>query len=225
MRRSTSSSWGKVLSVIRETILKTQEDIERYYAVFGRFIDHFSQVEQRFHSLLWELSEGPLELVRVAFHDARFGQVTNLINRLYISREMDEPPLYRKAVQQMGIINTTRNDMVHLGASLAAFEGGGNMAMLISNEIKAIPGKGKSYRVTLEMLDAMLYDLNTIMACLTVVLAEMRVSNGGRANLIEMWRQTAERAWLYKLPQQSQNHQQRHASRRGQKPPHAPSRG
>jgi hypothetical protein len=196
---------------------------ERYWAAFGRFINYFSQVEQRLHSLLWELSGAPLDLVRVAFAEARFSQVANLINRLYQSRGEVEHPLYRRAVDQLGLINSMRNDMVHLGAAVVGLTDTPDAVMIVSNEIKAIPGKEKSFRVNIEMLNDMSRDLRTAMACLTVVLSDRIPIENRLADAL--WRVGAQDPWRYK-PQQQSGRQAKHQRPFRKRPPQQkPSEG
>lgn len=190
--------------------------IERYWAAFGRFINYFSQVEQRLHTLLWELSEAPIELVRVAFADARFDKVTTMIKRLYDSRGEAEHPLYRRAIDHLGQINSMRNDLVHYGASILVLtdEDDPDFAMpvmIVSNQTKAIPGRGRDFSVDIETLDNMTRDLRTALACMTVVLADKNQTPNRMA--YDTWLRIAQQPWLYKPQPRSGGVQERRKPR------------
>ncbi|HEV7658418.1 MAG TPA: hypothetical protein VGO55_01105 [Allosphingosinicella sp.] len=171
------------------------EPSEQYWASFGRFINRFAETEQRLHSLLWEISGASIEVARAAFGDARYDKIVTLINRINDSRGEDEHPLFRRAVEQMGLISRMRNDLVHLGIALT--DKGG----MVSNHVKAMPGRAKAFTITADMLDKMTADLKVITACITVCHID-RFGLPPDARELP-FRDVAQRPWMYKPPPQS----------------------
>ncbi len=193
--------------------------LQEHWAAYGRFIHYFSQVEQRLQNLLWELTGVPLEIARATFQDARFNAITILINRITESRGETEHPMYRRAIDQLGLINRMRNDIVHLGAAMVYKDG--RTVALVSNTLKAMPGKDKEFEVSVEMLDNMSRDLQTALACIAVANIA-RLGLPPNAQPID-WSGLAQQPWLYKPPQQSDAVQARRKRPPSPRHPRAPS--
>lgn len=138
-------------------------------------------------------------MARVAFADARYDKIVTSINRLYDSKGEAPHPSYRRAVDQMGLINRMRNDIVHFGAYLVDRDG--VLEGLVSNKIKAMPGREKEFTVDIDLFGRMGTDLTTIMACFTVVLLDhLGPPTQDRREL--GWRELSKRPWLYTPPPQ-----------------------
>jgi hypothetical protein len=188
-----------------------------YWASFGRFIHYFSTVEQKLHSLLWEISGVNFEVARAVFQDARFSNIVATINRIYESRNEDEHPMYRRAIDHLGEINKMRNDLVHSPVALT------DKGAVVSNRIKAMPAKRKELIVTAELLDDMCRDLTTALACLTIVLSDRNALPENARAL--RWQEIAQRPWLYKPLKQSGKARERRAHPQERKRPRAPLLG
>ena len=167
-----------------------------YWASYGLFIHHFSEVEQQLQGLLWEMSGVKKMVARAVFQDARFSNICSTINHIYTSRSQEEHPLYRRSVDQLGLINAVRNDMVHKPSAIAIVDG--TVQLMVSNKVRAMPGKEKEITVTEQMLDDMTHDLHTAQIAITVVTFDSFDLPQDAREL--PWRDIAQRPWRYKPP-------------------------
>ena len=173
-----------------------------YWLALGRFINCFSNIEQSLHTYLWMLSQVEVSVLRAILPDARMNNVVSAINKIIQSRADTEHPLYRRAVEQIGIISKVRNQIVHYPSGLT------DKGLLISNAIKAMPGKAVEATVTIQTIDDMSEDCIVIGACIAALITE-------RANLPPdakpiPWERIAQTPWRYKQPSQSASVHKRH---------------
>jgi hypothetical protein len=181
---------------------KSDKDEEAFWATYGRFIYTFSQVEQKLLDFLWQMAGAHPDLARVVFQSARFGDICSTINKIYESRGINEDPLYRRAVDQLGYINKLRNNMVHLPSSLIRVDDIGLIASG-SNKLKAMPKQFKEYQVKESTLQEMCDDMHVAMACIAVATTDT-FDLPPDARIIP-WRSVAQTPWRYKPPPQSEN--------------------
>lgn len=180
--------------------LRDKKLTREYWLTLGQFISTFSAVEQRLHNLLWLMAGIDHEALRAFLPDTRFGNVSSTINRLNRSRDSEEHPLLRRAIDQIGLIAKARNLIVHQPSALT------DRGLIISNLSKAMPDSQVEMTVSVEMLKDMTADLKTASACISmVVLDSIKLPPNAKPLL---WNELSQRPWLYK-PSKTQQQGQR----------------
>src|SRR5580693_150163 len=135
--------------------------VAEYHAALGRFVDRFAEVENALPFVLRHYAKLPTATARALLSGVRVDQMKGLLNRL---AEVGLLPTAEWAdleptLQQLGVINGRRNDILHHGAESVA-EG----RAFVTNALMAhTEERITSFTISPEILDDMTADLRKIM--------------------------------------------------------------
>lgn len=166
-----------------------------FWTALGRFIHKFAEVETLLFIQLIQTAGVPLQTAQAIFTDARIDKAKSTINRIRAANGMPKSPVLTRAFDQLGVIASVRNDIVHYGAMHTA-EG-----FVVSNALWAhAPGKMRRFVISPTILNQMTTDLETIQACfavlsLTGIAPQQFIDQGFGLR--------AQAPWQYKPPQPS----------------------
>jgi hypothetical protein len=187
--------------------------LKDYWLALGEFIHRFARVEQQVAYTLTLYTKLPIETARAVFSGVRAKDAFSLIDRIRETRglEIDEDWLRAKA--QFGVINSVRNDIVHLGAILE-----GHDQLQISNKSRTIPSLVKTTPISAKELNAMSVDLSVISETLY---AHQLIETGKRPDhpFVMIARTNGRAPWQYKPPQQAPVQRKRGGKKGKQKAP------
>lgn len=173
-----------------------QERLRAYYEALGRFIDMFSRVETAMTLTLWHYAKTPPEVAKVVLAGTKIEIGVSHIKKL--AADTDTSPEKQAdlnyVLQQVGIINGARNDIVHFGAKSIA-EG----QAIVSNALKA-RGDERRFPISPTSLDQMTTDLRKIAAHLNYNHLGRPRPHGALG--IETLERVLRAPWLYKHPVQ-----------------------
>jgi hypothetical protein len=135
-----------------------QERLRAYYEALGRFVDMFARVETAITLTLWHYAKTEPNIAKVIFAGAKVEVGSTYIKQL--AEAINAPTEARDdltdVLQQLGIINSARNFILHYGATSVA-EGNA----IVSNALKA-KGEPTAFPVSPTLLDQMTADLRKI---------------------------------------------------------------
>ncbi len=191
--------------------------IAAYYEALGQFVHTFSQVETAVARTLWTYAGTRPPVAKIIFAGTRVdggcGYIKQLAAATTASKELKDD--LEDVLQQLGIINGARNNILHYGAQSVA-EGNA----IVSDEFRA-KGEPTVFPISPELLKAMTVDLRQIMTHLNYRHLGRRPpkSEYGRKVLDDILRSP----WQYKHPGQTKSQTKREQSRpdhrRGSKQP------
>jgi hypothetical protein len=204
IRRSTSSSLIWLSSDMSNKSLSHLSERERYLIALGLFVENFARCEGMLIMLLSRLTGVTDMTSRAVFSGVRSDTARSHIRRILQARQEDEPEALKRALDHVGVITGIRNDLMHYGANMIEGE------MIISNEFIAMPGAGRKTPISANILTCLSQDLMTASAAL----AHFHFGyHGIPLEAMDHWHKLAQRAWLYKPPRPSGNHQKPRAQR------------
>jgi hypothetical protein len=169
-------------------------DVTDYYGSLGRFIQAFAHTEATMHGALREFSGVTNKVARALFSGTRAEAAKQYITRIADATDLDSEVKadLKYVFDQLGVINSTRNDIVHYGTNF------GGDQFIVSNEYLAhLPTRVRKIEVSSEILNQMTSDLNKITAHLIVRItgtSDPGTSGSLRKCLIPI----LQRPWLYK---------------------------
>jgi hypothetical protein len=135
-----------------------KERLRAYYEALGRFVDIFARVETAVTLTLWRYAKTSPEIAKIIFAGAKIELGSTYIKQL--AEATGAPPEARddltNVLQQLGIINSVRNAVLHYGATSVA-EG----RAIVSNVLKA-KGEPTVFPISPTALDEMTTDLRII---------------------------------------------------------------
>lgn len=190
-----------------------QERLRSYYEALGRFVDMFAQVETAITLTLRHYAKTSTEVAKVILVGSKIDGSAKFIKQLAyatgVSQELRDD--LEDVIQQLGIINGVRNDILHYGANFVA-EGQGK----VSNALKA-KGDPSSFPITPKALYLMTADLNKIAFHLNYKHLNQdrpqRRLNALRLDVEDVLRSS----WLYKHPPQTNKRPTKDSDRRARK--------
>lgn len=168
-----------------------EEEMGAYYSALGEFVHYFAYIEGRMQHLLWIEAGTPPEVARAVFSGVSMDTAIDNIRRLYESRRVDMPAALKGALDQLKLIYTARNLIVHYGAQFL-FVGGTPFA---SKERTAHKIQVSALTVDAVIVRNMIADLHTVVAMFNrheISLSATQISDESRA-----WQANADRPWLY----------------------------
>jgi hypothetical protein len=122
-------------------------------------------VEASLAILLRIVSDVDAKVAPAIFSGTRADQARSFIKRILDARKEPLDPALKRAFDQFGVINSTRNDIVHYGAQFGEDE------MVVANHLAAhTPEALRRHVVSPETLNDMSADLATIQAAIAVAL-------------------------------------------------------
>ncbi len=174
---------------------KGQKRLHAYRLELGTFVDAFAKVETAMHLSLRWYTKSSAATARAVFSGVRTSEATGFLKRLAEVGEIDavDWALLQPIVEQLGKINTVRNQLLHLGASGIA-EGAGH----VTNSLRALTeDRVEKIPMNPDILRAMSLDLRKIYL-------HLLVSHMGRPRLAGKHAEleaTLSGPWLY-IPEQ-----------------------
>ena len=147
-----SSSPDILAEVIRQ---RAEEPFADYWKSLGRFIHFFARTEHKVLTLLREQAKVSEKVAGAIFSGTRADAAKGLITRLLETHGLSDVAARLKGpFDQLGLINSARNDLVHWGTTYREGE------LSVSNaHLFPPPNRAISYPVTTELLGNMTDDL------------------------------------------------------------------
>jgi len=177
------------------------EPVPGYWRALGKFLHQFARLERTLHFTLHHFAGVNYPMAQAMFSGLRADACISAINRILDAAENDHAIERLKGpLDQAGLINSARNNIIHWGA----FPTAADELISINDFLAHSPEKLRSIPVTCEILDDLQSDTLKIM---THLLAETSEWIAGQT-YEQMMKEILERAWRYRLPPQ---------------PPHLPS--
>lgn len=155
----------------------------------------FAHAEALIQLLLWKVAGLQMPLAQAVLSGVRVDQAMSLINRaLDASGRVDDKFALERLFSQFGLLNRTRNDILHYGAILAEKD-----VATVSNALVAhIPSRVREIKVSIFNLEQMSFDLRVIAYALgQIALLDAPIAEEGKANPCLL------RSWRYKPPPQA----------------------
>jgi hypothetical protein len=180
-----------------------QEQLRAYYIALGRFVDTYAHTELLTHLVLRWQTKTSSDIARAVFSGVRTNEALNYFRRLADVGiiQADEWTALMPIVDQLRLVTSRRNDILHHGATDVA-QGGG----LVTNEALALTAERiQSFPISPEILDDMTADLRKINAHFLTRHMGRPALRGTHPELDVVL--TA--SWRYKSPEQAQSHQRR----------------
>jgi len=169
-----------------------EEPYRGYWLALGKFIGFFSETEDQLRYALRRFSGVSKTSARALFANIRVADGISSINRLLEANgRIRAKARLAKPFAQLGLINTTRNNIIHWGArrdSTGAF-------IVTNRRIALQPAAIIEYEVTPDELEAMTLDLWKIALHITVETDRFELPKDLYRR--EM-RQTLHASWRYK---------------------------
>lgn len=186
-----------------------------YLAALGRFVHAFSQIEAHLTVVLWVAAKIDFDIARALLSGVRIDGAINLLGRTMDARGIIGPnrTSLDAALQQLGLINKMRNDVLHYGATALA-----NGELIVSNKMSAhLISRLREVPISVQSLDDMTYDLDKIWVQLEVsghrlIFPDLQFSIRG-------YDERLQRAWRYKPAPQSAQPRKTPKTHQGQPPP------
>ena len=164
---------------------------EKYYLALGRFIQRFAGIEASLQSLLWRYAEVSPEIARSIFSGVRVDQAMSFIKRLHKSREIEMHPMMLNTLDQIGVINTARNLIIHYGAKFDKGE-----PQFVTNQRLAIrPEDAQWLPISVQAFDALTADISHIHLCINLLAQRDQMKPERFERAVE---RALRRAWRYK---------------------------
>jgi len=177
----------------------TEEPYQKYWATLGQFIHTFSIAEHKLLLVLRKEARIKDKIAGIVFSGTRGEQASKWIRAI---REIYRPrrlqTYFKRALDQFGVISTVRNNVIHWGARYDRAE----KYLLVSNKkFTPAPHKLKEFPISVEILNAMIRDLHTVIASFDFELYPDKSSTSRFVMLTGPWR--------YKPPQPNPNKRHR----------------
>lgn len=171
-------------------------EVSTYYETLGRFIQGFANTEGTMNGALREFSKVTGPVARAIFSGTRAETAKQYIARILdaenYSQEIKDD--LKNVFDQLGLINSARNDIVHYGTQFEEGE-----SFVVTNADRAhLPSRVSTMVVSSEILEQMMADLNKI--SLTIVVRVMALSDRTAASHFQRaLAPILQRPWQYKL--------------------------
>lgn len=178
--------------------LSPEHVLERYRHALGEFIHDFTWLEVCLFGLLCAVAGTSTEIGQALFSGARADTLIKLINRCYTAQEREPEPYLVRALEQISLLNSVRNSVVH--STTFAIEQNED-EVLATNLFRYMPKDVKELTFSPETLYAMAKDARVIPAMLLVAECETRKPGSTGGLSAEM--AGARPPWHYKSPPQA----------------------
>jgi hypothetical protein len=172
-------------------------NVAAYYQSLGTFVQAFARVEATMHGVLKRFCNVSPVIARSIFSGTRTEAAKQYITRIMYAKRMDQPikTEMKYVFDQLGVINSTRNDIIHFGAEFEGEQLFVNTAMLAH-----LPEKARRIEVSSKILDQMTADLNKI--TLHLIVCTMGTDSPDTANFFRIGlNPILQQPWLYKPTQ------------------------
>lgn len=135
-----------------------------FHEALGHFVHEFAFVERFLFLQLVIEAELPMEVAQAIFSDAKIDKAKDTFKRIRASKGLPMPEVLDRAFQQLGIITRARNDMLHYGT-----EQKDEQTLYVSNRLVAhIEERKREFLISVDILNEMHADIQTIQACFAV---------------------------------------------------------
>jgi hypothetical protein len=163
-----------------------------FYLSLGRFLHQFSLLEGVMLILLIRITGVSQEVGKSIYSGTRIAQAKDFINRtLDATNRKKTKTLLKPYFDHIGILNGTRDDILHYGARYDFEE----KALIVSNERAAhVSERKRQYIVTPNLLDDMTHDV------MMIIHALLREGNPPNLSVPETFEAEHSLAWRYKQP-------------------------
>lgn len=182
-----------------------QKRLREYYEALGRFVDIFSRVEAAIALTLWHYAKTTPEISKVVFAGTRVDLGSTYIKQMTkatgVSQDLRDD--LEDVLQQLGIINSARNAILHYGAEPESVAKG---SAIISDALKA-KDNPTTFPISPTLLDQMTSDLHKI-------IAHLNLRHLGKTKGYTIAGDPTHGAWQYKHPSQTKAQTKKAASRR-----------
>jgi hypothetical protein len=177
--------------------------MDKYYLSLGKFVDRFASAEDSLFVSLQITMKLDSKVGAAVFSGTRVKGAMAFIKRIHEARGSEVSQRLAAAFAQLSAILALRDDILHYGVR------GESDQLRITNAIRAHAERSvKDVPVSVEMLDNMSEDLNTINTVLLLYCAEFAnpdlLENSKGENLDRLIA-ISQRPWLYKSPQPAKN--------------------
>jgi hypothetical protein len=145
---------------INHLLAERIERRQKHYEAFGQFIEAFAIVETAMALTLWKYAGVSHRVARAVFSGVRAKEAGDFIKRILEARKAPQAKRNRLKyiLDQLGEINSARNDIVHYGIQ-SVWEGNA----VVTNALKAATkSKVTHFSASAEILDNMTADLRKI---------------------------------------------------------------
>jgi hypothetical protein len=194
-----------------------QKRLREYYEALGRFVDMFSRVEAAATLTLWHYAKTSSEIAKVIFAGTRVESGSTFIKQLAAATNVNQELRddLEDVLQQLGIINRVRNEILHYGAEPESVASG---RAIVSDGLKA-KGEPTTFPVTPTILGDLTSDLHKI-------IGHLDIRHLGRTKGYTIIGDPTLGTWRYKRPAatntRSKMAQGQRLKKRGPKRPHRP---
>lgn len=183
------------------TLVSMDEEQIFHYAL-GKFVSQFARAENMLFMFLGHVVGIDHRTLTILASGAKIDACISFIRRTHDAHNVAISDQIDDALARLATINNVRNDLLHYGMM---------PNFTVSTVLKALPNKGRTYRVTTEDLSDAEYDL----AKITFMFSAAMNTVIGPPHEIQAIQQVIASPWRYKPPQQENT---RH------EPPKNPSR-
>jgi hypothetical protein len=163
-----------------------------YHRLLGRFVDRFARIEARLFELLAEYSGLSDKAAGAVFSGSRADNTMSLIKRLAVANSL--PKKTRDDIDyvftQVGIINKTRNDLLHYGIT------GTHFSVIRKDRISYTDFNTQNYRLESEHFDAMDHDLRKSNDHLLILIHGDQITQYAKEGDLDI----LSASWRYKPP-------------------------
>jgi hypothetical protein len=173
--------------IFRGLAMTTLNEQQIYYFELGRFVLQFSKAENIVFLYLSELLSITKDECNAIISGAKVDGCISFIKRVHEARGTEVPATVAECLDKLGPLNKLRNDLLHLYT---------DSALTITNEIRALPGRVISYKITSQILQDAQRDLVKV----TLILGDIICPFEGSPEEIAKARRLMTAPWLYKTP-------------------------
>lgn len=167
--------------------------MDRYRLALGRFIHDFAILEASIFDLPCAVAGVSDEIGGALFSGTRAEQTLSFIKRCYEVRELEIPLYVLRAADQVGLLNSGRNDAVHFPTfSIEDDED----HVVATNALRALPARRRDGVLSPADLEAMARDARILPAYFTVAACELREPDSTETLSEEM--RGSQPPWTYK---------------------------
>jgi hypothetical protein len=190
------------------------EPARGYYRALGRFIHRFSQVERVMITAAHHFAGLESPVAQAVMFGFRVDACKDVINRILDANgDIATAARLKSAFDQLGVINSARNNIIHWGAFATADD----TLIAINDFLAHTPERVRSIGVSVDMLDRMQDDLARIQMLILWETVEDKSANVWSRFLEKVVKPQRGRPWRYKQPQPAPHVKERQDRLRAQK--------
>jgi hypothetical protein len=168
-----------------------QARLREYYEALGRFVDMFARAETALTLTLWHYAKTSPDIAKIVFAGTKIEQGSTYIKQVAAAtgtpKELCDD--LEDVLQQLGIINSARNSLLHYGAEPESVAKGN---AIVSDALRA-KGEPTTFPISPTLLTQMTSDLHKI-------IGHLDLRHLGRAERYTVLGNPTLGAWQYKHP-------------------------